>query len=124
MQNKPYGLSPASLSDYESAVVSSLGIDDETLRMLLDTFFTSIKTDMQALKAFVFSCDYRNTKSKAHEIKGAAGSMRFDSLAGLLQELEHSAVRADKDSTIRTFHEIEDELDRVTIICLAKSIFS
>ena len=102
---------------YKQKVVSELEVDDETLQMLIDTFFDSTKHDIQTLREYVSQGDFVAISSKSHEIKGAASSMRFDELATLLKQLELAARDSDKDSATRLFEQIASEFDASAVMC-------
>jgi HPt (histidine-containing phosphotransfer) domain-containing protein len=102
---------------YKSIVINALEIDDETLQMLIDTFFESTKEDLATLSSHVANRDFSGISSKSHAIKGAASSMRFDLLAALLKQLELTAKDGDEASSDRVFAQIMLEFDALALMC-------
>jgi HPt (histidine-containing phosphotransfer) domain-containing protein len=103
--------------EYRQKIISDLEVDDETLKMLIDTFFDSTKDDLKILQEFVLSTNFAGISSKSHAIKGAASSMRFDELARLLKQLELAAKDGCKDDAERLFSQIMLEFDASAIMC-------
>jgi HPt (histidine-containing phosphotransfer) domain-containing protein len=107
---------PKNFHEYEDIVLECLGVDEETLRMLIDTFFESTTKDIETLSAFVNLSDFENIRLKAHEIKGASSSMRFDYLAKLLKSIEIAATSTKKEEVVTLYQRIKDEFQRVKIV--------
>jgi len=103
--------------EYKQKIVTDLEIDDETLQMLIDTFFDSTADDLNALRTLVKNQDHIGVSQKSHAIKGAASSMRFDEMANLLKQLELAAKEADDNVSNELFERIMLEFNVSAVMC-------
>ncbi|MEY4504730.1 MAG: hypothetical protein RL154_1026 [Pseudomonadota bacterium] len=79
-----------SLIDLEE-LDASLGLDLETIKMLLDSFKEDAVEDIKDLLSAINDKDYARIKDCAHKLKGACGNLRIKSGAEYALQLEQNA---------------------------------
>ena len=84
-------VSAHAIEDAFSAAAASLGLSQSIIEKLFNQFFESAGSSIPALEAAHKTHDYTVLMREAHNIKGAASSLRLDRVAAMAEEIEHKA---------------------------------
>jgi HPt (histidine-containing phosphotransfer) domain-containing protein len=76
--------------DLERALREFMG-EKEVLAGLLQLFTGNVRTQISAIQHAILSQDYQVVAKEAHSIKGAAGNLTADNMAGVAADLEKAA---------------------------------
>lgn len=98
------------------ATMAEAGVE-EIVSVTLSTYLEEAQGKFAALKDAVHKGDGRAIDKAAHALKSASGSIRADSLAGMLQQLENAGVEGDIDKAGKLFRSAQEEYERV-MVCL------
>ncbi|WDP87330.1 MAG: Hpt domain-containing protein [Desulfobacter sp.] len=93
--------------DFES-LAARLEIDAEDFLELVDLFITTSRSDMDKIQKGMDDQNPLDASAAAHSIKGAAGNMGFDEMAGLAQKMELQG----KQGSLEGFAAYLSELER------------
>jgi len=105
---------PASGSDWAPPLwlLEAAGGDCGLIADLVDSFDTDTRARIERIRAALAAADYLKIQAEAHTIKGGAGQLGMDALAGAFEELETisrfgeaATVLAQFDRALRLFAE-------------------
>lgn len=92
--------------------IERLGLDEDTVDMLIDNFFLTLDSDLQKLQKAIDSKNSDDISKVAHYIKGACTNLGMDEASQILQNLE-SNPDANVDSSLEELKLIFDEIKKV-----------
>ncbi len=78
------------------ALKEELLLEDDEIKLLLQTFVSKMKKSFPILSRAVENNDYARISLEAHSVKGSAANFRFERLEGLSKSMEVSAKNKDK----------------------------
>ena len=92
----------------------ALGLDKESLMMLLEDFAVEAAEDLAYLEDAFSRGDLKELGNYAHKIKGAAGNLRLDKLRGISFEIEQKALSGVHDFDYESaIHTLKHELTQI-----------
>ena len=68
-----------------------IGVDTESITMLLDMFFESLDEDVENIGQAIESGDLSEVHASAHKLKGLAANLRFEDLVEFCKRIEVGA---------------------------------
>ncbi|HOT78297.1 MAG TPA: Hpt domain-containing protein, partial [Candidatus Wallbacteria bacterium] len=71
------------------------GLDEADARDLFFEYVNSLSLNLKIIEDALNRADFKTVKSLAHQLKGSAGSMKFDRLAAMLVDFEEKAISGD-----------------------------
>ncbi len=100
----------------KNKTIERLGLDEDTVDMLLDSFFLTLDSDLQKLQIAINSKNSEDISKAAHYIKGACTNLGMDEASLILQEIEtkskENEVDFDLKELIMIFNEMKKDLKR------------
>jgi HPt (histidine-containing phosphotransfer) domain-containing protein len=87
-----------------------LMLDDEEIKLLLQTFVAKMKKSFPLLGRAIEEEDYEKISLEAHSIKGSAANFRFERLERLAGAIERSARNESKEIDYRESLEEMEEI--------------
>lgn len=101
--------------DIKSEVMRRLGVDEMMAVMLLDEFFNSLDSDLEAIQKAIDSKNPKEIAKKAHYLKGSCANLAMDDVAKKLNEIElmgesNQTEGYDLESVRKMFDEIKNSL--------------
>lgn len=74
--------------DIKSEIMRRLGVDEMMAVMLLDEFFNSLDSDLEAIQKAIEAKNPKEIAKKAHYLKGSCANLAMDDIAKKLNEIE------------------------------------
>ena len=100
----------------KNKTIERLGLDEDTVDMLLDNFFLTLDSDLQKLQVAINSKNGEDISKAAHYIKGACTNLGMDEASVILQEIEtkskENEVNFDLNELKMIFDEMKKDLKR------------
>ena len=95
---------------------SSLGLDLDTIQMLLDGFKEDAVIDLQQLRTAIDSLDYTQIKEFAHKLKGACANLRIKISADIAFDIEQNAKNCEPSfGYLEAYKRLSDAISNAAI---------
>jgi len=92
----------------KKALLKNIGKDDNFIKMLLEIYFVSFETFMDTNKKAIENDDKELSKRTIHSIKGSSGTIYFEIMTDLFEELSNVEIN-NKNRIIDLIIDIEKE---------------
>jgi HPt (histidine-containing phosphotransfer) domain-containing protein len=89
---------------------------DQGLEEIVPGFLENRRRDVQTLETFLQESNLAQIQLIGHRMRGDGGGYGFDAISTIGSALEQAAVREDRDAIRRHIAELNDFLDRVTVV--------
>jgi PAS domain S-box-containing protein len=93
--------------------IERLGLDEDTVDMLMDNFFLTLDSDLQKLKDAIDSKNSDGISKAAHYVKGACTNLGMDEASEILQDIESNPENSDLDSSLKKLVQIFEEIKKI-----------
>ncbi len=102
------------MKDYDAEkAAAAIGIDMQSMRMLLDMFAESLDEAVGNIASAVKAGDMEAMQVSGHKLKGSAANLGFDRLAELCRMIESGAKTGAAYDYAGTFCELEKEAGEI-----------
>ena len=106
---------PAWSEEEEGRIVSSLPVEHDGFRTLVENFLTKLPDKLDAIAAAIAVGDVDEVEQLAHWLRGTGGTMGFDCLTGPAQRLEESARDLEQDALHEQLQSIRNLADQMAV---------
>ncbi|MBP9490397.1 MAG: response regulator [Aliarcobacter sp.] len=96
----------------KNKTIERLGLDEDTVDMLLDNFFLTLDSDLQKLQKAIDSKNSEEISKAAHYIKGASTNLGMDEATVILQNIETRALNKEIDFNLKELKEYFFEIHK------------
>ncbi len=96
----------------KNKTIERLGLDEDTVDMLLDNFFLTLDNDLQKLQIAIDSKNSEDISKAAHYIKGACTNLGMDEASEILQEIETKSKENEVNFDLKELKIIFDEMKK------------
>ncbi len=83
-------------SDYVRRLEESLGLDKESIAMLLEEFVQDSVSEIVGMNTAVENGELKELFELAHKIKGAAANLRLENIRKIAMEIEQNAIKEER----------------------------
>jgi CheY-like chemotaxis protein len=94
----------------KNKTIERLGLDEDTVDMLLDNFFLTLDNDLQKLQVAIDSKNSEEISKAAHYIKGACTNLGMDEASVILHEIETKSKENEVKFDLKELEIIFDEV--------------
>ena len=98
--------------NFDRALNEFMG-EKEVLYSLLEEFTEKVRSQLSAIQEAILSQDYKSVARQAHSIKGGAGNLTADNVAGVASDLEKAAVRQQGELTRHLVDLLEEKFQQL-----------
>lgn len=103
------------MSDTVTCNEIAVEIDSELLPIIPD-FLESRWNDCALIMQLLEAGNYEEISILGHRLKGAGGSYGFDAISDIGADLEHAAIRQEREAIFRSTELLQNYLERIKII--------
>ena len=94
----------------KNKTITRLGLNEDTIDMLLDNFFLTLDSDVQKLQAAINSENSEEISKVAHYIKGASTNLGMEQASLILEDIENKSKNNQIDFDLKELKIIFDEI--------------
>ena len=96
----------------KNTTIERLGLDEDTVDMLIDNFFLTLDSDLQKLQSAYDSKDNETISKAAHYIKGACTNLGMDEATEILQNVESKPTDIEGTFILQKLRSIFEEIKK------------
>ena len=89
----------------------AMGLSEAEARDIFMEYIESLSKNFLKIKEALKTGDFKTLKSVVHQLKGSAGTMKFDELAELLEEMEKTVTAENSERCAEIFESINKMFD-------------
>ena len=93
-------------------MAKDMELEEEVIKQLLKLYFESIYDDIDELKKFIETGDFKEIRIKSHQIAGSSGAVNFMDIYKLAKEIEYSAKNNKKANYLELLNKLLDKLEK------------
>lgn len=98
--------------NFDRALSEFMG-EKEVLYGLLKEFIEKVRSQINAIQQAVLNQDYKSVAKQAHSIKGGAGNLTADKVAGVASDLEKAAIRQQGEPIRHLVELLEEKIQQL-----------
>ncbi|MCP4129753.1 MAG: PAS domain S-box protein [bacterium] len=111
---KPSMEKSVSVYDLDS-VAEVLGIPSGIVKGIIEKFIATAHKHIEEIEKGIYEKNFETISKAAHKFKGSAANLRFDSIAGLLQQIEISAKNSEQIDYLKVLDEVQKEIESIKV---------